>query len=50
MIVIAHRLSTIKSANKIILIEEGKVIAQGLYDKLISESETFSNMVSLQEL
>ncbi len=50
ILVIAHRLSTIKSADKIILIEKGRVMAEGLYDKLISESEMFSNMVSLQEL
>ena len=50
ILVIAHRLSTIKSADKIILIDDGRVIAEGLYDKLITESKTFSNMVSLQEL
>lgn len=50
IIVIAHRLSTIKKADKIVLVENGSIVAQGSYDELLINSKTFTNMVSLQEL
>lgn len=50
IIVIAHRLSTIKKADKIILVNNGVVEEQGSYDELLSKSDAFAKMVSLQEL
>jgi ABC-type multidrug transport system fused ATPase/permease subunit len=50
IIVIAHRLSTIKNADKIVLVDNGSIVAEGSYDELLINSETFTNMVSLQEL
>jgi len=50
IIVIAHRLSTIKHADKIVLIEDGSIAAEGTYNELLLNSVTFTTMVSLQEL
>lgn len=36
LIIIAHRLSTIKNVNKIFLLDNGKIIESGTYDKLIN--------------
>ncbi len=42
-LVIAHRLSTIINSNKIYVIDEGKVVAEGSHDSLIASSETYKN-------
>jgi len=48
--VIAHRLSTIKKADKILVLEKGKIIEEGLHDQLIALNGTYSNLVHLQEV
>ncbi len=35
VIAIAHRLSTIENADKVVVLEEGKVVEQGTYDELL---------------
>ena len=42
--VIAHRLSTIENSDKIVLIEEGKVIEEGSHDVLIRAGGRYSDM------
>ena len=44
IILIAHRLSTIKNSDRIIEINNGKVINQGTYDRLIEVSSSFKKM------
>lgn len=44
LIVIAHRLSTIVDANNIILIDNGKVSAQGTHEQLLEKSEIYASM------
>lgn len=41
-IVIAHRLSTIKHADKIVVIEEGRVIEEGTLDQLLQRKGAFA--------
>jgi subfamily B ATP-binding cassette protein MsbA len=48
IVVVAHRLSTIKNADKIVLLNKGKVDAVGNFNELMEQSETFKRMVSLQ--
>ena len=43
-IIIAHRLSTIKSANKIIVLSDGKIIDEGTHEELIQKSELYKKL------
>ena len=47
-IVIAHRLSTIKSADRVLVLEDGKVIEQGTHAELIAHGGLFAHLHSLQ--
>lgn len=49
-ILIAHRISTIKDANKIIVIDDGKVIGIGNHKKLLNSCEFYKDMVERQKL
>ena len=49
-LLIAHRVSTIEQMDKIIFVEEGKVIAVGKYDTLYQSCPEFRNLVDLQKL
>lgn len=44
LIVIAHRLSTVNNADKIFLINEGRVEAAGTHEVLLAESDLYRNM------
>ena len=48
--VIAHRLSTIRSADRIIIISDGKIIEEGSYDSLIAKQGRFAEPVDRQRL
>ena len=47
-IVIAHRLSTIHNADKIFLLESGKVITSGKHEQLIENSEQYKSLYKNQ--
>jgi len=49
-IVIAHRLSTIKECDRIIVLDKGKIIEDGSYEKLIAQNGFFAELVSRQRL
>ena len=44
VIIIAHRLSTVRGANKIIVIDSGKVAEEGRHDTLVSAGGRYSRM------
>ena len=48
LIVVAHRLATVKKADKIIVLDKGKIIAHGNHHKLISEKGLYARLASLQ--
>ena len=49
-LVVAHRLSTILNADKIIVMDEGKIIEEGNHHTLLSQNGTYSKLVELQTL
>ena len=44
LIVIAHRISTIISADEILLLDKGRVAANGTHEQLLSKSKLYKNM------
>ena len=49
-ILIAHRISTIESMDKIVFIDDGRIVAVGTHESLYAESAAYRNMVELQRL
>ena len=47
-IVIAHRLSTILNADKIYVIDKGKVISEGKHEELLNSSQVYKNFYEKQ--
>ncbi|MBT4723284.1 ABC transporter ATP-binding protein [Candidatus Falkowbacteria bacterium] len=47
-IIIAHRLSTVRNADKIIVIEKGKIKEVGTHDKLLKKKGIYADLVKLQ--
>ncbi len=49
-IVIAHRLSTIRQCDRIIVLDQGKIIEDGRYQELIEKNGFFAELVARQRL
>ena len=49
-IVIAHRLSTIRQCDRIIMLENGKIVEDGNYEELVEKNGRFAEMVARQRL
>lgn len=47
-IVIAHRLSTIQKADKIVVMQQGKIIEQGNHDELLAKGGAYQKLVAMQ--
>lgn len=49
-IVIAHRLSTIRQCDRIIVLDDGKIVEDGTYDELIAKKGFFAELVERQRI
>jgi ATP-binding cassette subfamily B protein len=47
-LVIAHRLATVKKADRIVVIEDGRIVAEGTHDALIKEGGLYARLAALQ--
>ena len=48
VIAIAHRLSTIRNADKIYVLEDGKIVENGTHDELVTIGKVYSNLWDVQ--
>ncbi|MFP4274946.1 MAG: ATP-binding cassette domain-containing protein, partial [Paracoccaceae bacterium] len=47
-IIVAHRLATVKKADRIIVLEDGRIVAQGSHDRLVAEGGLYARLARLQ--
>jgi ATP-binding cassette subfamily B protein len=48
ILVIAHRLSTVRQADRILVFEEGELIASGTHSELVEDSELYARFADIQ--
>lgn len=48
ILVIAHRLSTIRQADRILVLDEGRLLASGTHEELIRDNELYARYVRIQ--
>jgi|GEM_PF-1038042 len=49
IIVISHRLSTIRHANRILIVEDGRIIEEGSHGQLLRQNGLYQRLVRLQD-
>jgi len=49
VIVIAHRLSTIQNANRIYVLDNGKIVEQGTHESLMAQGGLYQKLIQIQQ-
>ena len=50
VIMIAHRLKTVRNADKIVVIDEGRIVQEGKHEELMQKDGIYKNFVNAREL
>lgn len=48
VLIVAHRLSTVRHADKIIVMDNGKIVEEGKHDELVNQKGVYYNLVKNQ--